>query len=193
MPNFEEAYNITMGCEGGYANNPLDNGGETYKGISRKYNSSWEGWAIIDKYKSSPSFPKNAYADKNLDAMVKSFYKENYWDANLLNEFKSQIIANEMFDTSVNIGMRTANMLLQKALNSLNKNGSIYQDISKDGKIGANTIKALNTCISVNGEDLLYKVLNILQGSHYLDIASNNPTQENFMVSWFNRVTFSKK
>ncbi|MDR1034997.1 MAG: hypothetical protein LBT40_00015 [Deltaproteobacteria bacterium] len=32
--------------EGGWANNPADSGGETFRGIARNFHKSWPGWAI---------------------------------------------------------------------------------------------------------------------------------------------------
>ena len=43
MANFDEAFALTMKSEGGYANNPNDTGGETYKGVSRKNHPKWNG------------------------------------------------------------------------------------------------------------------------------------------------------
>ena len=40
--------NLIYKSEGGYANMEGDSGGETYKGISRKWFPKWEGLKIID-------------------------------------------------------------------------------------------------------------------------------------------------
>ncbi len=48
MANFTQAYNLTSAHEGGYVNDAIDRGGETYRGISRVYHSSWKGWSNID-------------------------------------------------------------------------------------------------------------------------------------------------
>ena len=192
MANFNEAYNITLKHEGGYANDPTDVGGETYKGVSRRYHPSWPGWSIIDSYKNKPGFPNSAYGDKQLDGMVKSFYKSNFWDVNLLDQFKSQNIANEMFDTGVNMGSYRAAIFLQRSLNVLNNNGKIYENVVEDGKVGFKTIKAMNLCIAYRGDSYLFKVMNILQGMHYIDFMSRSPVQQKFAYGWFNRVTFLK-
>lgn len=47
--NFLKSYDILIKHEGGYVNDPDDKGGETYKGIARKFNPDWKGWKIIDK------------------------------------------------------------------------------------------------------------------------------------------------
>ena len=37
MANFSDAYALTSAHEGGYVNDPVDRGGETYRGIARRY------------------------------------------------------------------------------------------------------------------------------------------------------------
>lgn len=192
MANFLEAYSITLGHEGGYSNDPDDVGGETYKGIARRYHPSWRGWFIIDNYKRQAGFPNNAYSDTDLDVSVKEFYKANYWDVNLLDEFRSQALANEMFDTGVNMGIGRAAKFLQKALNLLNKNQKIYADIVEDGAIGPNTLRALNACLDYRGDSYLFKILNLLQGNHYLEYMTKSPTQEKYAYGWLKRVDFIK-
>jgi lysozyme family protein len=193
MANFIEAYNITMKNEGGYVNDTADVGGETYKGISRKYNPFWSGWVIVDEYKSKPGFPSTAYNDANLNSEVREFYKASYWDVNLLDEFPSQKISNEMFDTAVNMGVGRAGKFLQKALNLLNKNGAVYPDIAEDGSVGTNTLKALNSYLAYKDESFIYKIMNILQGMHYIEYMTQSPTQEKFAFGWMERIEFLKK
>ena len=38
MADFNDAFDETMGHEGGYVNDSNDAGGETYRGISRRFN-----------------------------------------------------------------------------------------------------------------------------------------------------------
>jgi lysozyme family protein len=108
------------------------------------------------------------------------------------DDFPSQIIANEVFDTSVNMGMGKAVEFLQISLNALNRNSALYPDISTDGKFGMNTLKALVTYLATDKEDLLYKMLNILQGYRYIDLTIKNPTQEKFLRGWMSRINFVK-
>lgn len=192
MASFLEAYSITMVHEGGYANDSDDVGGETYKGISRRYNPSWSGWERIDSYKAVGDFPNCLYQDEDLQESVYSFYKTHYWDVHLLDSFDSQVLANEMFDTGVNMGTHRAGKFLQQALNYLNKNGALYSDIVVDGKVGRNTFRALNACINYRGDSYIYKVINILQGNHYLEYMSESPTQEKYAYGWLSRVNFIK-
>lgn len=61
---------LTLGFEGKgkHTKYPADPGGETYSGISRRYNPNWDGWVFIDK---------GIYV--SADKLVKDFYYNNYW------------------------------------------------------------------------------------------------------------------
>jgi lysozyme family protein len=193
LANFYEAYQITKKHEGGYVNDKDGVGGETYKGISRRYHPSWPGWKIVDACKGKSDFLNKIYSDEKLEELVIGFYKEHFWDVNLLDEVSSQSVANEMFDTGVNMGVGRAAKFLQKALNVLNKNGKLYPDLVEDGVIGSGTLRALNACLSYRGDVYIYKVLNILQGMHYVNFMSKSSVQEKFAYGWLDRVDFIKK
>ena len=53
MSDFDRAYAFTMGSEGEYQNDPIDPGGETWCGISRRANPDWPGWSIVDRIKAT--------------------------------------------------------------------------------------------------------------------------------------------
>jgi lysozyme family protein len=192
MATFNEAYLITMNIEGGWDQDLVDKGGETYRGISRKFHPSWSGWAIIDSLKLKPGFPNTAYNSDILNSKVKEFYKINFWDINSLGEIQSQIISNELFDIGVNMGTPKAAKFLQASLNILNKNGATYPNIPEDGKMGPGTLRTFKMCLNSVGEDVIYKILNILQGQFYIDIMLYDPTQEKFALGWLKRVNFLK-
>lgn len=192
MADFYQAFQITMGNEGGYTNDPDDVGGETYKGVARNYHPNWKGWSIIDGHRDSATFKKDLADDEDLQQLVKDFYKSNFWDVNLLDKISSQNIANEMFDTGVNMGVSRSAKFLQQALNYLNKNESLFDDLVDDGKIGGKTLSALNIILDNGEEKLLYKILNVLQANHYLEYMTKSPTQEKFARGWFSRVEFIK-
>lgn len=191
MADFLKAYNTTKRHEGGYSNNPKDRGGETYKGISRKNFPLWLGWVLIDSHKTKKGntttiIERELLADQALDALVISFYKSVFWDALSLDQVSNQPIANELFDTSVNMGVGTAAIYLQRSLNVLNRNGKDYADLMLDGKVGLRTIQVLN---QHKKPEAVLKVLNCLQGAKYVSICEANPSQEDFMFGWLERVT----
>ena len=188
MANFEEAYYKTMGHEGGYVNDPHDAGGETYKGIARKYNPSWSGWQIIDGHKNSSYFPSSLDTDDDLQDSVHRFYKSNYWDVNRLDEVRSQAVGEEMFDTGVNMGIGRAAKFLQRALTYLNRNGALYPDLVPDGQIGSKSLQALDIILNGGDEIVLLTMLNVLQGEHYMNYMDSNPVQRKYARGWFKRV-----
>lgn len=185
MVDFEKAYEKTMQAEGKYCNDPTDVGGETYKGISRVYNPKWTGWVTIDDFKKESSFPKNLDSSTNLQKSVKEFYKEKYWDINKLDNIKSQKLAEEMFDTGVNLGVGRAAKFLQEGLNYLNRNETLYKDLVVDLDVGNASLSALDIVLKQNDEEVLLKIVNVLQGMHYLEYMKKSPTQEKFARGWF--------
>lgn len=188
MADFLLAFEKTMGHEGKYAKDPDDSGGETYKGISRRFNPVWEGWKVIDDVKTHSEFPSILNSLPQLQECVKDFYKEYYWDINRLGEFESQAIAEEVFDTGVNMGRNRAAKFIQESLSYLNRNEKLFDDLVIDGLIGSATLRALNYILLQNEEKLLLKILNVLQGNFYLNYMRKNPIQEKYMRGWFNRV-----
>lgn len=184
MADFKTAYKITMAHEGGYANNPADTGGETWKGIARKKHPEWKGWEIVDQYKHD--IPSSLNAAPGLQPLVESFYKVQFWDYLKLDQIKDQRIANELFDTAVNMGQGVAALFIQRALNVSNRNGKDYPDLQVDGNVGSVTVNAVN---NHPRPDQLLKLLNTLQGAKYIAICEANPSQEIFLNSWLSRVS----
>ncbi len=98
MASFEEVIPVILDREGGYSNVSTDKGGETYAGLSRKYNPTWSGWVIIDK-KPHPIARNTKFSE--LNQKVKDQYKAAYWNA-YFNDIKSLPVAKLMFDSRIN-------------------------------------------------------------------------------------------
>lgn len=183
MADFKIAYQETMKVEGGYANNPKDRGGETWKGIARNFHPNWPGWSIVDSFKnmSRTNFEKALEGSQTLQRLVLEFFKQEFWNTMKLDEFTDQSIANEMFDTGVNMAPHYAVEFLQKAVNATSD-----VILTIDGKMGPVTVGAIN--VHKKPKQVL-KLLNCQQGTRYMDISMYNPTQKTFMASWLSRVT----
>ncbi|RJN70494.1 putative peptidoglycan-binding domain-containing protein, partial [Acinetobacter baumannii] len=100
----------------------------------------------------------------------------------------------ELLDTGVNCGINFAKPLLQRALNLLNNQGKAgWPDLSVDGIYGPATLNALKTYLTKRGkegEKVLVRVLNIMQGQRYIEICERNKSQEQFFYGWIaNRVS----
>lgn len=172
--NFLKAYAYTAKYEGGYAKDKIDRGGETYKGISRKFWKHWQGWKIIDD-DSLLSSDKN----RELEPMVQKFYYDNFWTP-IRGEMISKIdesLAVYIYDIAVNSGVNRASKMLQKALIFL---GAC---IRVDGIIGKNTLSALKNIDTVQ----LLKNLKIDREKFYESIVKRDPSQIRFINGWRRR------
>ena len=138
--------------------------------------------------KSKPDFPKNIDKQKLLPE-IENFYKKQFWDTLRLDEIKAQDIAEEIYDTGVNMGEKTAVKIVQEACNLLNRDGKDYPELEVDGVIGKNTVNTIN---NHPYPKTLYNLLNFLQAERYIEICRKNRTQEVFMRGWLNTRIISK-
>ena len=193
MADFTQAYTKTARAESGYSNNPADKGGETWNGIARNKHPKWSGWAVVDAAKKQPNFPKNLTGSPQLAASEKEFYQLTFWDTMRLSQCPDQMVAEELYDTAVNMGVSRAVSFLQRSLNTFNRNHELFKpDLSPDGGYGNLTHGALiafYTKIPKSRQNILYKALNCLQGAEYIRLADGDSTQRAFTQGWFiNRV-----
>ena len=189
MAEFYMAYEMTHINEMGYSRHPSDRGGETYNGIARNRWPDWPGWKVIDKYLIEGGSVDNISQDcPSLLALEHDFYRFNFWNKILGDSIPKQAIANEVYDSAVNLGVQRAGEYLQIALNCLNRRGTLYEDLFVDGWIGTRTIAALNRYLLKDKPELLLKLLNCQQGCWYMTLMRNDERQEDFARGWFSRV-----
>lgn len=189
MSNFDEAFKKTMAHEGWgqLSNDPHDPGGMTYSGISRRYWPTWAGWAIIDDAE-RPFYPQVV---EQFMALAKDFYLVNFWhriQGDLIAEF-SPAIAEELFDTAVNVGVVRAVEFLQEAFNVSMGEYEYGKDLVVDGRLGPVTIEAVRNYLhSRPGSDEMNQeiLLNCMNGEQYI-FYRDNPRRRKFR-GWFTRV-----
>lgn len=126
MGEFLPAYKKTGGFEGGYVNDPTDRGGETYCGISRKFHPSWEGWLKLKSF--MPMKKGQIIHDSEIEGLVKSFYKREFWDRIKGDQIDDQEFAEKLYDRAVNFGVKEAIRQTQKALN-MEETGSFSDEL----------------------------------------------------------------
>lgn len=93
---FDQAFERLIGFEGGYSNDPLDPGGETKYGISKR------------------QYPMEDIAGMTLDR-AKAIYLRDYWGPAGCDAVPEEI-RYDLFDMAVNSGRRAAVRTLQKAV-----------------------------------------------------------------------------
>lgn len=187
MAEFKTAFKRTLAYEGGYFFSADDPGGETYKGITRRYFPTWAGWPIADEARSEgPDFPDCLERNTRLPYLVWNFYLHNFWHRVAGDEIGNRWIAEEVFDTAVNMGCGTAIRFLQEALNFLNRE---ERDLVVDGVIGPKTLKTLKYRTDAHEANYILAILFVLRGNRYLDLMRKSPSQEKFARGWLNRLT----
>lgn len=173
--NVDELIDTLIDREGGYSNHPSDRGGATKYGIS-------EAVARAHGYSG---------AMRNLPRYeAAAIYKRLYWLRPRFDQVanRSGKVAAELFDTGVNMGPAVAATFLQRALSALNRQRKDYPDLVPDGRIGAATLAALDTFLTIRGktagEAVLLRALDALQGERYLRLAERRPANEAFLYGW---------
>lgn len=161
-------------AEGGYVNDPDDRGGETNFGITVAV-------ARANGYHGSMRDMPRSVAE--------AIYRKRYIVAPGFDKvfILSNAIGVELVDTGVNMGPAMAGMFLQRWLNGFNQPGSGYQDLFVDGQIGPISVDALRTFLErrgKEGEQVMLRALNSIQGARYLEIAESKPTQRKFLYGW---------
>jgi lysozyme family protein len=165
--------------EGGYVDDPRDSGGETNYGIT----------VAVAR--------KNGYAGPMIDMPIetaKRIYRQIYWDSMMLDEIArlAPSVAMKLADIGVNLGVRRAGDFIQRTLNVMNNQGKYYPDMIVDGIIGRGTLENLRLFLkhrSRDGELVLVRALNCLQGSFYISLAERRHKDEAFVYGWLlNRI-----
>lgn len=145
--DFMTSFNKALSREGFISSNPADKGGFTYKGISRTKHQTWLGWKIFDNIYRSQFAAANQSVqllnrNSTLQNEVIKFYREEFWYKIQGDLLPSQLIADELFESSINLGITAASENLQHTINLLNRNTRLYPDNVVDGIIGSQTLSA---------------------------------------------------
>lgn len=173
----KKALVITFGHEGGLQcdkNDPGNwTGGKIGKGRAgcTKFGIATNTYSNIDI--------RNLTVDK-----AAKLYERDFWNPNHLTEFERQELANEIFDTSVNCGVRTGGNMVIKLVNIF---GPAHYPLN--GKVNSEMVEWINQHTKKSMDfKTFFKALNVLQGQRYLAIMDTNPRMLRYGNSWFSRV-----
>lgn len=156
-PLFNKAFDFMIKNEGGYVNDPLDAGGETKWGISKR---------------SYPNLDIKSLSKED----AKNIYRRNYWESEY-DLLENQELSIRVFDMAVNSGHKNAHLLLQRAINACGGK------ISEDGIIGPQTVNQAN---SVQGGWLLER-FRVERYNFYKRLADAYPARIKFLKGWMGR------
>ena len=161
MVDFYKALERTLGFEGGFSDNPNDSGGRTMHGLSEKwFPEAWED--------GPPTL-----------SVARLIYREHFWLPLRCNLLNSQNIANELFDTAVNIGLHKAVVILQQSINMLRGDDDV-PPLTEDGRIGPLTLKSANEFDNESLEKALFNFMNYMQAARYISLHNRV-----FLRGWF--------
>lgn len=189
--SFLDALEHTLQFEGGYAHDPADRGGETFRGISRLNWPDWPGWELIDRVKArgavSARLINAAFeGEPEMERLVAAFYQRHFWQP-LEGLAAPGRIRAKLFDTGVNVGPGGAVKMLQRALNRLGAEPPLVVD----GAVGPRTRAGLGAALAGPGaEDRLLAALSREQEAHYRRLVDRNPGQARFLRGWLRRAAW---
>ena len=155
---FKKAFNYVLKNEGGYVNDQADPGKETKYGISKR------------------SYPNLNIRQLSLKDAEKIYFCD-YWLKGKFEQIPDENVATQLFDLSVNLGIRATTIVLQRALRSVGIN------VVEDGLLGSQTLSGV---IFSEPSNLLAAIKSEAAG-YYRLIAAKNPQQQKFLQGWLNR------
>ena len=161
---FKKAFNYVLKNEGGYVNDPEDQGKETKYGISQR------------------SYPNLNIRQLSLKDAEKIYFCD-YWLKGKFDQIPDENVATQLFDLSINLGIRATTIVLQRALRSVGIN------VVEDGLLGPQTLSGAIFCCTSNGSESsnLLAAIKSEAAGYYRLIAAKNPQQQKFLNGWLNR------
>lgn len=170
---------LIVAVEGGYTNHPSDLGGPTI-------------WGITERIARNAGYTKPMHVMSREEA--KEIYLKQYIQAPGFDKIHAvnTVIGCEVIDTGVNIGVPMTGLFFQRVLNAMNQQEKHYDDVKVDGDCGPRTIAAFKAFLAKRGKDgevVMLRALNCLQGARYIEISEARAKNEDFTFGWFlNRV-----
>ena len=171
--------NVIVATEGSYVDHPSDLGGPTI-------------WGITERIARGFGYTKPMHVMSREEA--KEIYLKQYIQAPGFDKIHAvnTIIGCEVIDTGVNMGVPMTGLFFQRVLNAMNQQGKHYDDVKVDGDCGPRTIAAFKAFLAKRGKDgevVMLRALNCLQGARYIEISEAREKNEDFTFGWFlNRV-----
>lgn len=166
-----------------YTDNPADSGGPTKYGVTQATLAQWRGHPV------TPQDVQNLTADE-AGQIARQIYFVRPGFSQL--EADNPDLAAKLYNAGYNCGPQIVAQWLQRVLNVMNQQASVYPDLTVDGKIGPATLNALhdyNMRRGPEGKVVLLRAINDLQGAYYIELAERRQKDEAFVYGWLrNRV-----
>lgn len=155
MADFLPAVVKTIAHEGGarYTETAGDTGGATKYGISKR------------------AYPQLDIRNLTED-QAREIYRRDYWNLIKGDSIQSQAVAENIFDSAVNLGSGRTIRLVQLTLG-----------VAQDGALGQDTLAALNKA----DPERFIADFTLAKIARYVGICNKDRTQSKFLLGWLNR------
>lgn len=164
---FERGLAFVLRIEGGYVNDPYDNGGATNKGIIQR---TYDGW------RKSLKLPARDVREITGEE-VRDIYRRRFWGRASCPLLPDDV-AIAHFDAAVNHGVLRAGKLLQRAT---------AQGLAEDGIVGPATLAGVEAW---SDQKLLVKAYLRQRQEFYHGLVERDPWQNRFIRGWLKRLTW---
>lgn len=174
---FDKAFDLVVGAEGGYTNDPRDNGNWTGGRPNKGELMGTKFGIAANTYGNALKSAGKTIKDLTLED-AKEIYKRDFWDVLRCEEIP-EIYRYPLFSCAVNCGCKRAARFFQRALL-----------VIVDGIVGGATIKAARVYRDQIGllDDFYAEWRN-----YYEALVEANPTLSVYLRGWLNRIKEVKK
>jgi len=174
--SFDSVLSTLLQWEGVYDMDPDDSGGETCYGITRKYQTDWIGWPVVEMLKAAHIQPQDWHSNAKLMASVRLYYAAAWKTHNM--DTLPENLQGVVFGGVVNQGPVRVVRWLQESLREL------HQPVDVDGQIGEQVAGAL---CKVESQLVLEKVWNKRVKAYI--VSANKGRQGKYLLGWLNRIS----
>lgn len=175
--------------EGGYTDDRDDSGnwtgGEVGRGMLLGTKYGIAAPTLVDYYsKSGLGTPSQQdMIDLTYDTAL-DIYKKDYWDAQELSNFKSQSLANVLYDGCVNQGPGATLNILKKSLDEINIDST---NVNSWNELHDELIDDVNS-LPVKKIEKLFHTIKKKRWEKYINIIQKNPRKKKYHDGWKNRL-----
>lgn len=186
---FDIAQNGVHNAEGKYTDDRDDSGnwtgGEVGRGMLLGTKYGIAAPTLVDYYrkKSLGTPSQQDMIDLTYDTALE-IYKKDYWDAQELSNFKSQSLANVLYDGCVNQGPGATLTILKKSLDEINIDST---NVNSWNELHDELIDDVNG-LPVKKTEKLFHTIKKKRWEKYILIIKKNPRKMKYHDGWKNRL-----
>ncbi len=177
MAQFETCVSYVLEHEGGLTENDSDPGGITNFGISLRFLREVAP-ETLKRFGIFKEVSRQTIIDLTLD-QAKGLYYSEFWLHAPFDKIQNSILAEYIFDMSVNHGLAQATKLTQRACCAAQKDKDYLKD---DGIFGSVTLSAVN-----RASFTLIPALIATRAGFFRQLTAAKPQLDVFLEGWLNR------